>query len=159
MPHIHSSAVSDKVLVQNIVAAISEVHTVLGPGLMDTVYEEALAREFGMRKVNYQRQAEISIVYKETLIGRHSVNFLVEGRVLLEFQTERIPLDVYQQRLHSYLRAAQKRVALLVDFNVADIKTGVKIAYIGDPKKRDEAIRRRTQKEEPADPPDASEEE
>ena len=109
MPHIHSSAVSDKVLVQNIVAAISEVHAVLGPGLMDTVYEEALAREFGIRKINYQRQAEISIIYKETLIGRHSVNFLVEGRVLLEFQTEHISLGVYQARLHSYLRAVRKR--------------------------------------------------
>ncbi len=159
MPNIPLSAVSDKVLVQTIVAAISEVHGVLGPGLMDTVYEEALAREFSVRKINHQRQAEISLVYKETLIGRHSVNFLVEGRVLVEFQTLPIPLDVYQARLHSFLKAANKRVALLVDFNVPDIRKGVKIAYTGTPKKGDAKRKGRSPADQETVLDDSSEEE
>ncbi len=164
MGQIHSSAVSDKVLVQNIVAALSEVHTVLGPGLTDTVYEEALALELGLRKFNIQRQAEISIVYKNVFIGRHSVSFLVEGRVMVEFQTEKIPIEVYQARLLAYLRAAQKRVALLVDFNVEDIKTGVKIAYLGQPKPKTERKRRGLDEETrvgdpPEEGPDGGEEE
>lgn len=131
MRPIHSSAVSDKVLVQTIVAAISEVHATLGPGFTETVYEEALATEFSLRKIHHQRQADISIIYKGNLIGRHSAAFLVEGRVLVELQTADLPLSTYKSRLLAYLRAAGKRVSLLVDFNASDIKKGVKLAYIG----------------------------
>ena len=63
-----------------------EVHSVLGPGLLESVYEEALAHEFDLRDVSYEKQKEILLKFKGKEIGKHRIDFLVENGVVLELK-------------------------------------------------------------------------
>lgn len=117
-------------LLQKIVAAATEVHATLGPGFNDSIYEEALAREFTCRGLNYQRQAEVPVTYKDIQIGRYSLNFIVEGAVLVELRTEANLAEIHTAQILSYLKTTKRKVAILVNFNTVHLKDGVKIAVV-----------------------------
>ena len=69
-----------------IISCSIEVHSKLGPGLLENIYENALAYEFELRKINYIQQKEIELKYKCRIIGKHRIDFLVEDKV--NFRTE-----------------------------------------------------------------------
>jgi len=90
------------------------------------VYEEALAYEFDLRKIQYERQRSIDLKYKGKDVGHHRLDFLVEGKVVLEVKTAENLLPMMEAQLLTYLNAAGQRVGLLVNFNVPVLKQGIK---------------------------------
>jgi GxxExxY protein len=109
-----------------IISCAIEVHSILGPGLLENVYEEALSYEFRLKGLLYERQKEISLKYKGKDIGKHRIDYLVEDKVILELKAIEIMHKIYEAQLLTYLRAMDKRVGLLINFNVMKLKDGIK---------------------------------
>ena len=72
-----------KAITERIISCAIEVHSTLGPGLLESVYEEALAHEFSLRGIVYVRQKEISLKYKGKEVGKHRIDYLVESEVIV----------------------------------------------------------------------------
>jgi GxxExxY protein len=98
----------------------------LGPGLLEGVYEEALAHEFALRGVNYEKQKVISLKFKGKEIGKHRIDFLVENSVVMELKAVESIHKIFEAQLLTYLRATNKQVGLLIKLNVERLKDGIK---------------------------------
>ena len=115
-----------KEITERIISCALEVHSTLGPGLLESVYEEALAQEFALRKISNIRQKEISLRYKGKDIGWHRIDYLVEDEVIVELKAVETMPRIYEAQVLNYLRALDKRVGLLINFNVVRLKDGIK---------------------------------
>ncbi len=115
-----------KDLTERVISCVIEVHSVLGPGLLKSLYEEALAQEFSLRGIAYEKQKEVSLKYKGKDIGNHRVDYLIESEVLMELKTVETIDKIYEVQVLTYLRAMNKRVGLLVNFNVERLKDGLR---------------------------------
>ena len=115
-----------KDITAKIISSAIEVHSTLGPGLLESVYEEALAYEFELRGIKYERQKEIKLEYKGKDIGIHRIDFSVEGEVILELKATEQINKIYEAQVLTYLKALKKRVGLLLNFNVESLKEGIK---------------------------------
>lgn len=93
--------------------------------LLNGVNEEALTYEFELRKIAFERQKEIHLKYKGRNIGNHRIDFLIE-EVIVELKVVERIHDIYEAQLLTYLRAMNKRVGLLMNFNVEKLKDGIK---------------------------------
>jgi GxxExxY protein len=109
-----------------IISCAIEVHSKLGPGLLESIYEEALAFEFELRNISCERQKEIFLKYKGRTMGKHRIDFLVENEVIVELKAVDVIHSIYKAQLLTYLRAMDKRVGLLLNFNVEKLKDGIK---------------------------------
>lgn len=115
-----------KAVTEQIISCAIEVHSTIGPGLLESIYEEALAHEFTLRGIIYERQKEISLRYKGRDIGKHRIDYLVEDKVILELKAVETMNKIYEAQLLTYLRAMNKKVGLLINFNVERLKEGIK---------------------------------
>jgi len=115
-----------KQVTERIISCALEVHSTLGPGLLESVYEEALAHEFTLRGITYNKQKEIHLIYKDKEIGKHRIDFLVENEVVLELKAVETMNKIFEAQILTYLRAMDKRVGLLINFNVERLKDGIK---------------------------------
>ena len=115
-----------KDITEKIISCSIEVHSSLGPGLLESVYEEALAHEFDLREIKHQRQKEIRLRYKGKDVGVHRIDFLVEGEVILELKASEGINNIYVAQVLTYLKATKKRVGLLINFNVERLKDGIR---------------------------------
>jgi GxxExxY protein len=117
---------NENVVAQQIVAAAYRVHTTLGPGLLESVYEAALAYELEKRGLRISRQQVIPVVYETVRIhtGFHA-DLVVEGTVIVEIKALESIAPVHKKQLLTYLKLADKRLGLLINFNVALIKDGI----------------------------------
>jgi GxxExxY protein len=109
-----------------IISCAMEVHSMLGPGLLESIYEESLAHEFTLRGIVYEKQRGISLRYKGKDVGKHRIDYLVENEVIVELKAVEVMNKIYEAQLLTYLRAMNKRVGLLVNFNVERLKEGIK---------------------------------
>ena len=109
-----------------VIGAALEVHRVLGPGFLESVYEEAMAIEFELRGIPYERQKRISVSYKGRLIGDGRLDFFVQNSVIVELKAAEQLLPIHQAKLMSYLKAAKCRLGLLVNFHERLLKDGVR---------------------------------
>jgi GxxExxY protein len=119
------SAELDAVARQVIGAAI-EVHKVLGPGFLESVYEEALALELGMRGLRFERQLPIAVTYKGHAVGEGRLDILVEDVLVVELKAVDSLQRIHTAQTISYLKATGYKLALLINFNVPVLKDGVK---------------------------------
>jgi GxxExxY protein len=110
----------------SILGAAIEVHRHLGPGFLEAVYEEALAIELRLRGLRFERQARIPVEYKGVLLCEHVLDLVVEGRIVLELKASETMHQVHRAQLHSYLKAGSYELGLLINFNVACLKDGVR---------------------------------
>ena len=102
--------------------AIYDVYKNLGPGLLESVYEEALAYELQKRGLAVERQKEVPIQYDgHTLQTDLRLDLLVEGKVIIELKSVQEMRDVFWKQTRTYLRLLGLRVGILVNFNVDDI--------------------------------------
>jgi GxxExxY protein len=103
-----------------------KIHTKIGPGLLESVYEEVLAYELKKRGLAFTRQQGIPVYYDEVKldIGFRS-DIIVENKVIVEIKSIEEVAPVHQKQLLTYLRLTDKRLGLLVNFNVALIKDGI----------------------------------
>jgi len=105
-----------------IMGAVFEVHNVLGPGFMESLYEEALARELDARSVPFERQKEVTIAYKGQPIGTHRLDMVVDGKVVLELKAVSELADAFKQQVRSYLKATGLRLGILINFGAPEVR-------------------------------------
>jgi GxxExxY protein len=107
--------------------AAVEVHRALGPGFLESVYEEALCIELSERAIPFQRQQCISIQYKNRPVGQARVDLVIDSALLVELKAVETLVPIHLAQIISYLRATRIRLGLLVNFNVPLLlRNGVK---------------------------------
>jgi GxxExxY protein len=118
---------SENALSHEIIGCAIEVHRTLGgPGLLESVYEEALAWEMEGRGLNVQRQVLLPIQYKGHLLGTPlRIDLLVEGKVIVECKSVNEYNDLFEAQTLTYLRLSGKKLALIINFGDHTIKDGV----------------------------------
>jgi GxxExxY protein len=109
-----------------IIAAAIEVHRLLGPGLLESIYEEALCIELEMRGIRFQRQVEIDVIYKGRVIKGQRIDLLIEGEVVVELKAVSKLPDVALAQVLSYLKATGLKRGLLINFGLERLVDGVK---------------------------------
>jgi GxxExxY protein len=110
-----------------------EVHRNLGPGLLESVYESCLCKEFDLRKIYYQRQVSIPVKYKgEQLDADYRIDILVENEIIIELKSVDIMHPVFKAQLLTYLKLANKNLGLLINFNVPRLVDGFKRMVNGE---------------------------
>jgi len=109
-------------LTREIIGAAMEVHKTLGSGFLESVYEEALAIEFDLRRVRYERQKGIDVFYKGLLAKQFVCDFLVGEKVLVELKALKAITGVEETQILNYLRATGLEVGLLINFGEQSLK-------------------------------------
>jgi GxxExxY protein len=110
-----------------VIGAAIEVHRALGPGLLESVYEECLAMELEMRRLSYNRQRRVDVQYKGRRVAAElRIDLLVEDQVIVELKAVEKLLPVHGAQLLSYLRVTGKSLGLLINFNVPLLRDGVR---------------------------------
>jgi GxxExxY protein len=109
-----------------IVAAAYKVHTALGPGLLESVYEAVLAHDLKKKGLAVERQKPIPIRYGDVLFDEgFRADLLVAEKVIVELKSVEATAPVHRKQLLTYLRLADKRLGLLINFGAARIKDGI----------------------------------
>jgi GxxExxY protein len=104
-----------------------EVHTNLGPGLLESVYEECLFMELQMAGLNVEKQKHLPLIYKGLKLESHlRLDILVENKVIIELKAVDELTDVHLAQTLTYLKLSGCKLALLVNFNVTHLKNGIK---------------------------------
>jgi GxxExxY protein len=110
-----------------VIGAAIEVHRVLGPGLLESVYQEALGCELKLRGIPFEPQAKVPIEYKGVVLGEKlRMDMLVDGRVVLELKSVERLDPIHEAQLLTYLRLSRIHVGLLINFNVRVLKDGIR---------------------------------
>jgi GxxExxY protein len=112
-------------LARVVVDAALEVHRELGPGFIESVYEEALTVELRMRDVPVERQHPVSVSYKGRAVGEGRVDLLVAGALIVELKAVDRLLPVHKAQVISYLQARGSTLALLINFNERLLRDGI----------------------------------
>lgn len=113
-------------LTEQIIGAAIEVHRILGPGLLESVYEEALCVELRLRDIACERQVEVDVHYKGHVIKGQRIDLLVAGEVVVELKAVTNLPEVATAQVLSYLKATGLKRALLLNFGAARLVDGVK---------------------------------
>jgi GxxExxY protein len=118
---------TDNQLTHEIIGAAIEVHRVLGPGLLESAYEECLARELTLRNIKFERQKPLPVVYKDVKLDcGYRLDFLVEGRVVLELKAVESLAPIHEAIMLTYLRLSGCKIGLLINFHVEVLKNGLR---------------------------------
>ncbi len=113
-------------LTESIIGAAIEVHRELGPGLLESTYEECLCHELHLRGLRFQRQVELPVTYKGLKLDcGYKLDVVVEEQVVLELKSIEQILPIHHAQLLTYLRLSGKRIGLLMNFNVTVLKNGI----------------------------------
>jgi len=113
-------------LTELIIGAAIEVHKVLGPGLLESIYEEALCHELALRGLKIQRQVGVDVKYKDKIIKGQRLDILVDKKVIIELKSLiKLPEVAIAQTL-SYLKATELKRALLINFGEKKLINGIK---------------------------------
>jgi GxxExxY protein len=120
-------------LAREVIGAAIEVHRVLGPGYLESLYEEALAIELTSRDVPFERQKSLAVDYKGAPVGNGRLDFLVGGRVVVELKAVECFLPIHKAQVISYLKGMHLPLGLLINFNVPILKDGLKRIVLSNP--------------------------
>ena len=103
-----------------------EVHRHLGPGLLESAYEECLCHELHLRGLSFERQVDLPVEYKGLKLDcGYKIDLLVQDEVILELKAVEKLMPIHQAQLLTYLKLAHKSVGLLINFNVALLTQGI----------------------------------
>jgi len=113
-------------LTGSVIGAAIEVHKVLGPGLLESAYEECLCHELRLRGHAFRRQVTLPVCYKSIHLDcGYRMDLVVEDLVVVELKTVEAFLPVHEAQLITYLRLSQKPIGLLINFKVPVLKDGI----------------------------------
>jgi GxxExxY protein len=113
-------------LSHEVIGAAMEVHRELGPGLIESIYEEALCHELHLRGLSFVRQMPVVISYKGTKLATDlRLDLLVEGRVVVDLKAKEQLSPIDKPKLPTYLRLLKLRLGLLINFHAPTLKDGV----------------------------------
>ncbi len=114
-------------LTHEVISAAIEVHRTLGPGLLESAYEECLCHEFDLRKIPYERQKELPVEYKGIKLDcGYRLDILVANTLILELKSCEGLQGIHEAQLLTYLKLAGMKLGLLINFNVPVLKDGVR---------------------------------
>jgi GxxExxY protein len=110
-----------------IVNCAYKVHTALGPGLLESSYQECLFYELQKEGLNVEKQRPLPLIYKEVKLDiGYRVDFFVNGKVIIEIKSVEALNDVHMAQILTYLKLSGCKLGLLIDFNMALIKNGIR---------------------------------
>ena len=115
-----------EVLTEQIIGAAMEVHKALGPGLLESVYEECLGHELHLRGLRFQRQVTVPVIYKGVSLDcGYRLDLIVEDTVILEMKCVERILTIHEAQLLTYLKLLDKPVGFIINFNVPVLRQGI----------------------------------
>ncbi len=114
-------------LTEAIIGSAIEVHKELGPGLMESAYEECLCHELSARNLPFKRQVPLPICYKNIKLDcGYRIDIVVGNTILLELKSVEAILPIHEAQLITYLRLSKIKLGLLINFNVPVLRQGLK---------------------------------
>lgn len=113
-------------LTQRVIKAAIEVHRHLGPGFLESVYEEAMCSELELQSISFERQVPISINYKGKSLGDGRLDLVVDKKLIVELKAVANLAPIHTAQLLSYLKTTGHQLGLLINFNVPMLKEGIK---------------------------------
>jgi len=120
-------------LTQRVIGLCIEVHRVLGPGLLESAYEAALAYELAAVGIPFQKQVDLALEYKGVKLDcGYRLDFIIADELIVELKAVQEVLPVHTAQLLTYLKLNQKPLGLLINFNVPLLKDGIHRVVIGD---------------------------
>jgi len=115
-----------------IIGAAIEVHKHLGPGLLESAYEECLCHELHLRNIPFQRQVPLPVVYKGAKLDcGYRIDLLVKGEVVVELKAIEGVLPIHEAQTLTYMRLGGWKVGLIINFNVPIVVKGIKRLVLG----------------------------
>ena len=118
---------TDNEITHDIIGTAIEVHRLLGPGLLESAYEECLSKELALRNLRVERQKPVPVVYKNVKLEcGYRMDLLVEGRIVVELKSVESLAAIHEAIILTYLRLSGHRLGLLINFNVGVLKDGIK---------------------------------
>ncbi len=119
-------------ITHEIIAAAIEVHRALGPGLLESAYEECLCRELALRKITFERQRPLQVEFKGLRLDcGYRLDLIVEQQVVVEIKAVESLLPIHEAQLLAYLKLGGWKVGLLINFNVAVLRKGIRRKVLG----------------------------
>ena len=109
-----------------VIGAAIEVHRALGPGYIESVYEEALCVELGLRRIPFERQVAVAVQYKGHAVGEGRIDLLVGEHLVVELKAVEELGRVHTAQVISYLKATRCQLGVLINFNVPVLRDGIK---------------------------------
>jgi len=125
MPYDPISEEDERIAHETIGAAI-EVHRVLGPGFLESVYQKALIHELKLHGLNVEFEKPLIVYFKDLVITGQRLDLLVHGRLIVELESAEEISPIFLATLLSYLKAPSLRLGLIINFNVEVLKHGIK---------------------------------
>jgi GxxExxY protein len=119
---------------EEVIGALIEVHRALGPGLLESAYEACFCRELQLRSLAFERQRPVGIVYKGLLVEcGYRIDVLVEHHVVVELKAVERLLPLHAAQVLTYMKLADVRAGLLVNFNVTSLRQGLRRLSLAPP--------------------------
>lgn len=113
-------------LSSKIIGAAIEVHNTIGPGLLESTYEECLCHELGLRGISYERQKTLPVTYKEKQLDcGYRLDILVEDSIILELKACEKIEPIHRAQLLTYLKMSGTKLGLILNFNTVVLKDGI----------------------------------
>lgn len=123
---LEESTLIEGPLTKQIIGAAIEVHSQLGPGLLESTYEVCMCHEFAARGLAFKRQLDLPVHYKGVALDcGYKIDILVEDKVILELKAVEAILPVHEAQLLTYLKLGGKRVGFLMNFHVPRMSLGI----------------------------------
>ena len=127
MNHRGTEAQRGNEITQEIIGACIEIHREIGPGLLESAYEECLCYELSQRGLNFERQKPLPVRYKAVQLDcGYRIDLVIEDAVIVELKTVESLLPVHEAQLLTYLKLTGIELGLLINFNVRMLKDGVR---------------------------------
>ena len=118
---------TDNEISHEIIGAAIEVHRLLGPGLLESAYEECLSKELALRNLHVERQKPVPVVYNDVKLEcGYRIDLLVESRIVVELKSIESLAAIHEAIILTYLRLSGHRLGLLINFNVKVLKDGIR---------------------------------
>jgi GxxExxY protein len=111
-----------KELTFTVIGAAMEVHKILGPGFLETVYQLTLAHELTLRKIPFEQQVRLPVSYKDILMGEYIADFMIDGKLIVEINAVSNFNSQHQAQAMHYLAATGLRLALLLNFGAGSLE-------------------------------------
>lgn len=113
-------------LVHTTIGCCIAVHKALGPGLLEHIYAKAVGLELAANQINFAREKRMQVCFRDEVLCDQYIDFLVADRIVLELKSVEQLAAVHHAQLLNYMRLAQVRVGLLINFNVTVLKDGIR---------------------------------
>lgn len=113
-------------LSEQVIKAATEVHQIIGPGMLESVYQDCLSHELALRNIPFERQKELTIEYKDaTIDGGYRLDFVVADKLIVELKSGNSLVPEHGTKMLTYLLLTGLKEGLLINFNVPILKDGI----------------------------------